>query len=462
MTSFAPPLPERTILDEDGRLTVFRKIGIVLLVVMLAFAMTGPTPFTKGFSAEEVTDNLTNQLFWLGAFCVALYVILGDLPRTLAVLSRNWPTLLVLAWCVATIAWSDHPDVTLRRAAKLVIIYVVALAGVVACNRLDRLLAIMALVTGLVMFVNVATVPIPSLGRLPQGDFVGMHPGKNAAGQVALIAILVWLCYARTMVTAGGKLLAYGAVAVFYVFMLGTLSKTATALAVLVPVACWLLNYFGRATGFIRVSLYVCAAAVVLLLAALGGVLGITGEDVLGLFVSDLTFTGRDAIWRFTFDVGMLHPWGGLGYGGLWHVGDQATPLDWALDRYPEAYFIPFAGQAHNGYLDLFAQTGAIGLLLALIAIVRSLLLARHFRDDVLSGPVNRPAMDAIFAILLAFVVLNITESAYFKANHPTTAWLFVLLIQVDLEVARRAMRLRAARELASAPTTAAQALMRP
>jgi O-antigen ligase len=67
------------------------------------------------------------------------------------------------------------------------------------------------------------------------------------------------------------------------------------------------------------------------------------------LLSRDETLTGRTDIWRSVLEVAALKPILGTGYGGYWGLHDE-------FDRH---YGV---GQSHNGYLDVYLQTGIVGL----------------------------------------------------------------------------------------------------
>lgn len=74
---------------------------------------------------------------------------------------------------------------------------------------------------------------------------------------------------------------------------------------------------------------------------------------VASLLGRDPTLTGRtDDIWAPLFGLAMENPVLGVGYGGFWvtmpKVLDPTFPIN----------------EAHNGYLDVFIQLGAVGILL--------------------------------------------------------------------------------------------------
>ena len=80
--------------------------------------------------------------------------------------------------------------------------------------------------------------------------------------------------------------------------------------------------------------------------------------DLVQLVLPDATFTGRTALWTF-ITHGLGDNWlAGAGFGSIWGVGFQSPNLFSPYD------FVRIANQAHNGYLDVLAALGVIGLVL--------------------------------------------------------------------------------------------------
>ncbi|MGH9642929.1 MAG: O-antigen ligase family protein, partial [Terriglobales bacterium] len=76
--------------------------------------------------------------------------------------------------------------------------------------------------------------------------------------------------------------------------------------------------------------------------------------------------------------------------------------------------------QSHNGYIEMYANLGWIGvMLLALIIIVGYLHVIKAWRRSA-------PASDLALAYIVAVVISNMTEASLFRMLIP--AWLFFLL----------------------------------
>lgn len=72
----------------------------------------------------------------------------------------------------------------------------------------------------------------------------------------------------------------------------------------------------------------------------------------------DPNLTDRDLIWNEVLNVAIQSPIFGTGYGGYWGLKEITEGISAHVD------------QAHNGYIDVFLQTGSIGLLFLAILLI--------------------------------------------------------------------------------------------
>jgi O-antigen ligase len=134
------------------------------------------------------------------------------------------------------------------------------------------------------------------------------------------------------------------------------------------------------------------------------------------------TLTERTDIWA---EVVKLNPnaWVGAGYESFW-LGPRLETMVAEVTR----FWVP--NQSHNGYLEIYANLGWIGV--GCLAVV----LAYGYRRVILAWRKNLPAGDLMVAYFVTGVVYNITEAAFFRNTYPI--WLFLLLAITVSEVTGR------------------------
>ena len=141
----------------------------------------------------------------------------------------------------------------------------------------------------------------------------------------------------------------------------------------------------------------------------------LTAPDLLATFANVLgrnaTLTGRTDIWQALL-AQPLNPLLGAGYQSFWQ-----TPAAAQLGE--NYYFIP--NQAHNGYLEVYIQTGLISLFLLAGAVV---VAVNKLKKGLLVG--NNSAM-LLFSFFLIILINNWTEASI---NKMSILW-FVLILSL-------------------------------
>jgi O-antigen ligase len=186
-------------------------------------------------------------------------------------------------------------------------------------------------------------------------------------------------------------------------------AHSATALGILVAGICFLV-----VSGSNLVKQHLALSIVVSV--ALSTVVFLS-FDVMGAILSvlnrDPTLTGRTALWEELIQYNNA-PMIGAGYETFW-VGNESKRL-W--EKY---WWHP--NEAHNGYLEIYINLGAIGLLLLVGIIIGAYRNVK--RSLVLGFDFGRFRL----AFLGMMLLYNITESA-FKALHPM--WFVFLLLVME------------------------------
>jgi O-antigen ligase len=127
----------------------------------------------------------------------------------------------------------------------------------------------------------------------------------------------------------------------------------------------------------------------------------------------DMTLTGRTDLWADLLSA-PVNPIIGAGYKSFW-LGSFAASMWHKYSFHPN--------QAHNGYLETYLQSGAIGVSFLILMIACAV---RKLKRRVIDG-------DTYARLCLAFLILvlfyNWTE-AFFQSLHPL--WIMVLLASVN------------------------------
>lgn len=287
----------------------------------------------------------------------------------------GWTLLALFLWMAASVMWSDQPDLSARRVIAFACLMIAAFAtAVIAYGRLTTFL----------MAFTLCNLVIGILAELSLGSFLPgtagyrfggtLHPNLQGASLVLLIVSCVWMAFSSrgprrglTMVLAGIAL----------VFLLLTQSRTSLAAltgALGFSFAIMAAGKWGGRILFPAAAVVGCACGVLLLFNAFSWSASLA--DLALQIISterdqgDPTeLTGRADIWHEVFEFIAQRPWFGWGFDAFWtpeRILDISWKLRWQIN------------QAHSTYLELWANLGAVGLALYVLAVVTGLIASTN------------------------------------------------------------------------------------
>ncbi len=378
--------------------------GAIALIIMI-FYMGLLTPSE---AAEGGHDPLMTQV------SIAMQTIV--IPLTLLLAAANWrrmwqgmqqaklPMLLGLLLLAST-AWSIERHVTLRRSLIFVFttLFAVWIGACLTRAKQVQLYATVSLVSIIGSFLIVIVLPSYGISTDSHaGEWKGLFQHKNALGRNMVLAIALfaggrpfntrWLRWTAVggalallaLSRSGTGMMGFAAVIVAFAFVKLVRVKSRRTLplwAALLPV------------------LLLAADALIIYRSQLFAVLG-----------KDDSLTGRTTIWAFALDAIRQHPWLGYGYGVFWRQSLVGQVMPHGLA----------ATHAHDGYLDVLLDCGAVGMILFLLMLLlycfRTL---RRLLDQSL--PLSDFTVFA-FVFLCLFLTMNLTESNLFREH--TLLWI--------------------------------------
>jgi exopolysaccharide production protein ExoQ len=340
------------------------------------------------------------------------------------------PILPLVVWSLMSVVWSDHPDLTIRRSVRMAIELVTLTYLGLMFRSPDRLIFVLYRLFLLVLALDVAFIAIPSVSNTPLG-YAGVHGHKNSAGQFFFLAfpVLVMGFFDRRICRS--KLVAVTALLVNVALLVLTRSKTAVGvLALTVPLVVLVDRLAARNFYALVLTPFACIV--------LGSILALAVSDLslaaaLDFAFGDATLTGRQQIWNYVHARFDGVPWHGVGFGALWQIGPNIVE---GLRGYKVNIVV---NQAHNGYLDLLAQLGWIGLgMLGFYLVVTFMRIYRAVSAHE-DGKVVRFGHVALFWFC-GSLIYNVTESSYYRS---LSIWFIVVLAGVVcLSYQRRSSRL--------------------
>ena len=301
----------------------------------------------------------------------------------------------------------------MRRAIRFAIEAISLVCFAAAYPDQYRILRIIFLSFGLVVLIDIVLLAFPEVSY-PFGGYAGIHGNKNQTGVFCFLAfpVFLWALFDRRIFPM--RSISLGVAASCLVILVLSLCKTAWALTpVLLPVtfALFLLPQLSPTSAVAGLVVGGFGSTIALLLVVNFGIF-----RLIDYIFHDPTLTGRDRVWDYALYRFSQSPLVGHGYGALWDTGPESYTQQQEFGH----YFM--VNQAHNGYLDILAQLGIVGLILTTLFLLVTLFrLLRLVADD------RGPIMFIAIYTTIGIIMYNITESSLLRSGDPT--WLYFILV---------------------------------
>jgi O-antigen ligase len=374
------------------------------------FASTDPNS-----SVSEV-GNLFNQLVVPAAFfAVCILVYSYSIPARVfwAALIPMAPLLLMT---VLSTAWSDFPELTIRRASHEVL-EAIALGLLATCfSNPNIVLAIFfraCLIIGCLDLFSSAVLP----GAFTDIGFAGIHDNKNTAGQFFFAALPIYLLGTLYREISGNRVL--GALGIVSGVAMLVLTESKTSIGTVVFGFSFVLLARGLLSRNLAVRISLALFCFLGLVGAIAVVVNWDYDNLLQMLVGDPTLTGRDQIWAYVESKFHASPIVGVGYGAIWQTGPALLSVFKELR-------IPFVNEAHEGYLEIAAQLGIAGICCLSIYLTATLFNVTSYWARLEQNKLFGAGALATY-IFWGMILYNVTESLYFQAGNGMSCMLIFL-----------------------------------
>lgn len=381
-------------------------VGVVVVLFFLAIVGLSPfSPVSQDLVTVEAGSNIARQIILVVCFALSC-VGLAALPASSTRRALPFSLLLLFVWLLISSLWAIDPATSIRRGLSLTLFTTSLLVGL-RIVPVRRWLHILSMILLMVVVVDLVSVFLFEQARHTgiegdralMGAWRGMHNHKNRAGIVAAVSVLIFL---YRMQVSGRKLLWFCALLVSVAFLVGTRSS-ASLLALAIAVVAYVLSLFYQnllsAPGKLLLFLMIVLVSAFVVL--------IASPYLLPMLEDPRALTGRVAIWEILINYARAHPYGGSGFGSFWQIGTLGPALkessEWAGLSAPHG---------HNGYLDILAALGVIGLALSALGLV--VLPLR--RLSIAHAPTSESAL-ALGLFMLTYTH-NLLESSLLAPGH--------------------------------------------
>ncbi len=352
MNSFREPLHCET----HERIGVFDRRSELIDIIIVAI------PFTA---------ILFNR--WLGPLTPLLVLavtpayVLMRWERLYPTLIKCWPLVLLPAFAMISILWSETPARTLRYGFLYLMTVLPAIFIGAGCSR-DALLKGLFISFAIYMCLSLPFGRWVGWGGPGGRAFAGLLGSKNASGDAAALTIIC--SFAMIFFAMNRRQFVWCGTALFVllcgIFTLWGSKATGALVATIIALPCllaWMIS-----VGFdkrIRTSIFIISIVVgIAALSTMNFWMEPLFEVVLESSGKDAGLTGRDILWRKADQLITERPWFGRGYYSFWvHNNLDAEYLWRAMGISTRTGF-----NFHNTPRDILVDLGFVGL--ALYAIV--------------------------------------------------------------------------------------------
>jgi len=382
-----------------------------------------PAPEQLGYVKGHPYPIILTVLLILGA--IILYARRFDL---LVFIKKNKLVFILYFWMGLSIFWSSFPWISFKRWIKTIGSLEMVLIMVTAPDALKAFSSVIRRYFYLVIPSSIILILFfPSLGlrAYPDGqiNWVGLFVNKNVLAQPAMIFSLFFAWRLTQRGQEKTVMLDYIPLLLSMYVLFGSRSIT-SLFGFFLGLGALLIMWFGnvrrRYTGVILPYVFVLTVAIYFLLQNIIWKHPIMTQ-VIEYFGKDTTFTGRTRIWSELWQIALMRPFLGHGFGGFW-VG-ELNPL---LKRFwSELGF--HALTAHSGYLYVFLDIGIIGVIIVLLLILSTYMkISRSFA-------VHFELARLRMAILLTVLLHNVTEVSLCNLNDPLWVWFLFSAVSLPL-----------------------------
>jgi len=412
-------------LDRDRSLRPSKALWLPTIYLWVVGSRAASSWFS-GSASDSVNSQLDSSpidtMVYAGLLLAMVAVLSSRWREVSRLLSRNWPILTYLLFCVVSVTWSEHPGIAFKRWVKslddltMVLIVVTDSQPVDALKRLVSRIGFVLLPLSL-LFIKY--FPLLGRGYSPDGMLMntGVTTNKNVLGVVLLVVSLgtfwktvtLWRSKAtpdrKRHLWAQGVLLAFGLV-------LLKMTDSATSLVCFVIGSGFILLANRRAVRMRPARIHLLCIGIVLV-AGLILLLGVGGSVAQALGRTS-SLSGRTQIWAAVIPAAP-NAFVGAGYESFWMSSNveifQHNMIGW---WHPENL-----NEAHNGYIEVYLNLGWIGL-----ALIGCILVSGYKR--AIAAFKRNPSVGAL---MLAYVIISpvyaITEAGF---RSPDPMWIFLLL----------------------------------
>jgi O-antigen ligase len=393
--------------------------------------LNGSKPIARWLEPDAI---LASSLTWqegssldrlvLGILIVISLLILSrrNLEWSYIIRDNRWLIILYL-YLGFSILWSAFPYVSMKRWVRLIGAIPIALLVMSERSPLQDLESVFRRCTYVLIPISLLLIKyFPNFGIeyvswSGAKMWVGVASQKNGLGVLCGLSafFIIWTFNrewrAGTLFKIKSQAFADGLVLAIALYLLKGYNGvySATAIGILIAGIASLLFLY-RMKNYSRHM-----ATFIVIMVALGLLSLSISESlvktVTSVFERNESFTGRTDIWRAVRAVASRNPLLGVGYGGYWGLQDE------------EIYSIVGVRQAHSGYLEVYLDSGLVG-----ITLFFAFLLAHYLKTIRILNEAHDWGLFGICFLMIA-LIHGFTESNFLGPS--SYLWNYIIFLTV-------------------------------
>ncbi len=341
----------------------------LFVIGAILFFMGAITPVLRNpehITGEIQASDSLNVVLQLMVYGGAMLFLLPYRGRLLNAFAKNPVLCSLLLLILISCMWSPVPSFTLRRTIWFML---TTSFGLYLGTRFEIKEQIRLVTYALAICVFLSVVFIVALPRygidisMYHGAWRGVFFHKNSLGCYMVVATMAFLCFRPATIAEFAT--KYFGLVLSAILLIGSMAKGAYV-TMLVSI---LLIFLYRLVRVYWKALIPAATAAITVLGVAAGYVASNADVFLHALGKDSSFTGRIPLWRTVLATSAGNRWLGSGFAGFWAANSHTI---WQIMGWKPA-------KAHNGYIDLLADLGWLGVgifgLNTVIAFCRSMKL---------------------------------------------------------------------------------------
>lgn len=384
----------------------------------------------------DMSGSPLDRLLMTLLIVLGLCVLGSRAEQTKRILSHNKWVAALFIYLALSIIWSNFPAISLRRGIRSIGTFVMVLVVLTERDPLEtarvllRRLYLVHIPLSIIAIKYFRNIGVRYNWSGAEENWIGLSVDKNSLGQVAMCSGAFWLW--QILQDRPKKKLTLNLVLLCMTLWILRGSKTIHSSAAIIGFAvCAVvligLHYVRERNAHFKSTILAGSIALAVLAPFVYFAFDAFDTTPVNIMLQatgrDMTFTDRTLMWTDLLNNAAKNPVLGVGVGAFWvgPIGYDMYPLPNWSRKTPE--WRPTEG--HNGYIDVYVELGAVGVVLLLIVIGVAFAGAlTHLESDFQFGSLR-------LALLLSIVMNNITETSFLKGTHDL--WFLFLLVAVNL-----------------------------